>query len=247
MKKKIMVLFAVLMMMFAVSPLALAEPTPEPNAANNTIQTNQIAQNQPVTQTEELENSKYLTKGGAAFWFILTIILNSALSFWIGNRFYRLSKKDNHLSAEIRALKKDVDEKFVRSVGGFAEQEIDISNTNESLAMDEDGIRPADKQPIVRDAGDEKEERFRKWEEAQSRPKGERTRPRSVVREELREDFDDVKRIKRKNYQPKREHDDDFDNDDDLGETKAINLSRGEGVKSKAKEILGDIFPFKED
>ena len=68
--------------------------------------------------------------------------------------------------------------------------------------------------------------------------------------EELDEELDDVKKIRRKNYQPKREHDaevfEEEDDREDLGETKQIKL-RGESVKSKAKEILGDMFPFKED
>ena len=70
-----------------------------------------------------------MSKGWAVFWFIFTIIINAIISFWIGNRFYKLSKKDNHLSFEIRALRKDIEEKFVNNVGGFSEQEVDIKNT----------------------------------------------------------------------------------------------------------------------
>ena len=264
-KKKVMVLFAAGIVALSASPLVLAA-TPEP--AGNTQQTQQTTtvqtdQQAPATiapaagaaaaqsaDTAELTNKKYLTKGGAAFWFIFTIIINAVLSFWIGNRFYRLAKKDNHVSGEIRALRKDIEEKFVKSVGGFEEQEIDINNLNESLAMDDEGIKPIEKQPVLREVSAEEEERFRRWEEAQSKPKSERVRPKSAVKEELDEELDDVKKIRRKNYQPKREHDaevfEEEDNSEDLGETKQIKL-RGESVKSKAKEILGDIFPFKED
>ena len=77
-----------------------------------------------------------------------------------------------------------------------------------------------------------------------------RVKPKSAVKEELDEELDDVKKIRRKNYQPKRERDaeifEEDDDSEDLGETKEIKL-KGEGVRSKAKEILGDIFPFKED
>lgn len=272
-KKKIMILFAVGIMAFSASPFVLAA-TPEP--AGNEIQTDtqqtdtQQAETIPAagavttqgsaSNTTELTNSRYLTKGGAAFWFIFTIVLNGALSFWIGNRFYRLAKKDNHISAEIRALRKDVEEKFVKSVGGFAEQEIDINNLNESLAMDDEGIKPVEKQPVLREVSSEEEERFRRWEEAQSRNTRVRQnryeedadsvkKTRRTVKDELDEDLDDVKRIRRKNYQPKRNadsFDDEDENAGDMEETKEIKL-RGEGVKSKAKEILGDIFPFKED
>ena len=222
-KKKVMVLLAAGIVALSASPFVLAA-TPEPagntQQAEQTTQQATIAPAAPVsaaqtTDTAQLTNKKYLTKGGAAFWFVFTVILNGALSFWIGNRFYRLAKKDNHVSAEIRALRKDVEEKFVKSVGGFAEQEVDINNLNESLAMDDEGIKPADKQPVLREVSSEEEERFRRWEEAQSKPRSERVRPKSVVKEELDEELDDVKKIRRKNYQPKREIDaETFEEDD---------------------------------
>ena len=271
-KKKIMVIFATGIMAFSASPFVLAA-TPEP--ANNVQQTeqtdttqqadttNQNAQAQiPAagnvqTQTEttsQVSNKKYLSKGWAVFWFIFTIIINAIISFWIGNRFYKLSKKDNHLSFEIRALRKDIEEKFVNSVGGFAEQEVDIKNLNENLATDSEGLKPTAKQPVLNEISSEEEERFRRWEEAQSKPKSERVRPKSTLKEEFDEELEDVKKIKRKNYQPKRNPNEDFEEDAesdksdkaDMDATREIKL-KGEGVKNKAKEILGDIFPFKED
>lgn len=260
-KKNILVLFTVFVMVFSVSTLVFAA-TPEPadnmqQTEQTEQQTGQVQQTVPVTstQTAELENSKYLTKGGAAFWFIFTIILNLAVSFWVGNRFYRLSKKDSHISAEIRALRKDLDEKFSNSVGGFAEQEINIKNLNDSFAMNDDGIKPAEKTPVLREISDEEEERFRKWEEAQSRSRSERMKAarRTSERDESENDElkdKEIRRINRKNYQPRRSESDLFDSGDDaddLGDTKEIKISKGDNVKSKAKELLGDIFPFKED
>lgn len=248
-KKKIMVLFASVLMLVSASPLVMAT-TPEPAGNSEEAQVTMApAANTAVqTQTTSFENDKYLTKGGAAFWFIFTIVLNGALSFWVGNRFYRMSKKDTHVSAEIRALRKDIDEKFAKNVGGFAEQEIDITNLNESLAMDDEGIKPSDRSTSVTDITPEEAERFRRWEEAQSRPRTERPRVKSAVKEELEDDFDRTRKINRKNYQPKRDNADDFVSDDseDLGETREVKV-RSEGVKTKAKEILSDIFPFKED
>lgn len=264
-KKKLIILSAAGIMALSASPFVLAA-TPAP--ANTAPPQTTVAPAAGATAPNSgaaLTNDKYLTKGGAAFWFVFTVVLNGALSFWIGNRFYRLSKKDNHVSSEIRALKRDIEDKFVKSVGGFAEQEVDINNLNESLAMDGDGIRMSDKpaQP-VREISPEEEERFRKWEEAQSKARSARTRQRDsyegsfdddfedikrsrrTVREDFNEELDDVRKIRRKNYQPKRGSSDEFDEDDDMGETKEIKL-KGEGVKSKAKEILGDIFPFNED
>lgn len=258
-KKKLMVIMAAGIVAISASPLVLAAtPQPADNDQQAAEQTTQTQEASPVTNNvaqatdTELTNDKYLTKGGAAFWFIFTIVLNGVLSFWIGNRFYRLARKDNHVTGEIRALRRDIENKFVNSVGGFAEQDIDIKNLNESLAMDNEGIKPQAKSPVLREVSAEEEERFRKWEEAQSKPKTERARVRSAVREELDDEFDDVKRINRKNYQPKRERTEEIlseaENDaEDLGATKEIKINRGESVKSKAKEILGDIFPFKED
>ena len=237
-KKKLMVLIAVCVMVFSLAPMAFAEP------ADN------VEQSQPVSaqalQKEELTNNKYLTKGGAAIWFVLILLTNGAFSFWVGNRFYRLSKKDNHIGAEIRALRRDIDDKFVKSVDGFSEQEIDIENLNEALGINIDR-KPEPKKSVVKELSAEEEERFRRWEEAQSKPKGDRTRrAKSPLREEPSEDFDDIKTINKKDYKPKREDISASDNSDDLGETRVIK-PMGEGVKNKAKEILGDIFPFKDE
>ena len=162
-----MVIFATGIMAFSASPFVLAA-TPAP--ANNTQQAEQVDTTQQdtanqnntanqntqgqipaagnvQTQTDtstQVSNKKYLSKGWAVFWFIFTIIINAIISFWIGNRFYKLSKKDNHLSFEIRALRKDIEEKFVNNVGGFSEQEVDIKNLNESLALDDEGLKPTE-------------------------------------------------------------------------------------------------------
>ena len=122
---------------------------------------------------------------------------------------------------------------------------------NETMASDDEGITLPEKQPLLREVSAEEEERFRRWEEAQSRPKGERGRVKSAVKEELEEELDDVKKINRKNYQPKRDVKasvfDEEEPEENLEETRTIKLKSDNAVKSKAKEILGDMFPFKED
>ena len=250
-KKKLMVIFAAGIMTLSAAPFALAATTPAP--ADNTVQEQQTSESGINAQgeAEGFVNKKYLTKGGAAFWIIFTIVLNGALSFWIGNRFYRMSKKDNHLSSEIRALRRDIDEKFVKNIGGFVEQELDIKNLNENLSADEEGIKTPEKQPVISDISAEEEERFRKWEESQTKSKTERKKNRSQLREELQDDMDDVKKIKRKNYQPSRRASiaddiDDAEEEENLEETKEIKI-KNSAVKNKAKEIINDIFPFKED
>ena len=96
---------------------ALSQDQTDSNAAtqNQNTQAQIPAAGNVQTQTDtstQVSNKKYLSKGWAVFWFIFTIIINAIISFWIGNRFYKLSKKDNHLSFEIRALRKDIEEKI---------------------------------------------------------------------------------------------------------------------------------------
>ena len=241
-KKKLMILIAAGIMIFSLVPMAFAEPTEggqnEQPAETQTVQT---------VYKEEFTNNKYLTKGGAAIWFVLILLANGAFSFWVGNRFYRLSKKDNHIGAEIRALRRDIDDKFVKSVDGFAEQEIDIENLNEALGIDIN-VSSSSKKSTVKELSPEEEERFKRWEAAQSKPKQERVRhAKPTLREESAEDFDDVKTINKKDYKPNREDMvQDEDNSEALAETRVIKPVGG-SVKNKAKEILGDIFPFKDE
>lgn len=241
-KKKIMVATITGMMILSASALVLAA-TPKPAD-------NEVPQAQTTQTATEYTNKRYLTKGGAAIWFIVILLANGAFSFWVGNRFYRMSKKDNHVASEIRALRRDVEEKFAQSIGDFAEKEVEITNTNESLAENEEGIKSPEKN-ITFDATPEEEERFRRWAQAQSKIKSEPA-PKSSVRRDLEENMDEVKKINKKNYQPRREKikpekkEDTFDAAEDLGETKVIN-TKSTAVKNKTKEILNDIFPFKED
>ena len=82
-------------------------------------------------------------------------------------------------------MRKDIEEKFVNNVGGFSEQEVDIKNLNESLALDDEGLKPTAKQPVLNEVSAEEEARFRRWEEAQSKPRNERVKPKSVLKENL--------------------------------------------------------------
>ena len=257
-KKKLMVLLAAGIMIFAAIPLAFAEPEGE-EAATTEAPVVTAAPVQTTQQTNvEFTNDKYLTKGGAAIWFILVFVASGAFSFWIGNRFYRLAKKDNHIQAEIRALRRDIEDKFMRSVDGITEQEIDIENINDIFALKDEGIKTPQKRRTIKELSPEEEERFRQWEEAQSKGKTERTRParpavKSSLREELEEEIGDVKVAAKKDYKPERENHtvreratQKEDAAESLGETRVIKPV-GEGVKNKAKELLSDIFPFNED
>lgn len=185
-----------------------------------------------VTDTEQSSGKKgSVSVGAMILWLLISVIINAGVSFWIGNRFYRLSKKDTHLTSEVRALRRDVEEKFLQSVGGFAEQEIDISNANEDYSRGGEGISMPRRQRQEEASGTEEDELLRKWE---SRMNAKQSRS-SVSGAERRYEPG----VRRK-YQPTREAepiDEDYDEEEE----------QKSGIKSKAKGILNDIFPFKED
>ena len=72
----------------------------------------------------QLENSKYLSKGAFAFWFIFGLLIGTVISFAVSYRFYKMSKRDNHVLSELRALKRDIDSKMISTVGGFSEYDV---------------------------------------------------------------------------------------------------------------------------
>ncbi len=111
--------------------------------------------------SEQFENKKYLTKFGAFLWFLFTVIVSAVISFAISYRFYMMGKKDNHLAAEIRALKRDIDSKMVGTVGGFSEYDISVTNNNKSYAKPETSIRSAE---ITSGASEVDSEIYKKWE-----------------------------------------------------------------------------------
>lgn len=193
------------------------------------------------TQQTAVDTKKYVSKGGMVGWLFLSIIINALISFWIGNRFYRLSKKDSHVTTEIRALRRDVEEKFIGSVGGFTEQETDIANANDDYSLNPDGITMPQRQPVERRTTAEEDDAFKKWEsQMNTRTNSSRTSRQSHV-----EGFDEFEQsLRRKKYQPQREEIEEEIDDEYEEDEKKSSLN---SVKSKAKEFLGDIFPFKED
>lgn len=180
-----------------------------------------------VTDTEKTSGSKgSVSIGAMIIWLIISVIINAAISFWIGNRFYRLSKKDTHLTSEIRALRRDVEEKFIGSVGGFTEQAMDIDNSNEDYSMNDEGITMTRRQRSETRSSEEEDEMLKRWESRQQ------TRRPSQQHDSFE---------RRRKYQPTREElepeIEDYEEDEDIESP----------IKSKAKELLNDIFPFKED
>ena len=208
----------------------------------------------PAVETaspQTVSNKKYTTRGGAFGWFLLSVIVNAALSFAIGNRFYKMSKKDTRIVSEIRALRRDVEEKFEASVGNIAEQDIDITNPNPDYSSDADGIKTHTQTP---EESETAEEIFKKWEKQLSAQRAERraairesVKPRSteeVVNEEDEHQEHDVKA-----YKPRREmsFEEEDTEDFDEGDYEDENGGKLDSIKSKAKELITDIFPFKDE
>lgn len=208
----------------------------------------------PAVETaspQTVSNKKYTTRGGAFGWFLLSVIVNAALSFAIGNRFYKMSKKDTRIVSEIRALRRDVEEKFEASVGNIAEQDIDITNPNPDYSSDADGIKTHTQTP---EESETAEEIFKKWEKQLSAQRAERraairesVKPKSteeIVNDEDEHQEHDVKAYKpRRNMSFEEEDTEDFDE----GDYEDENGGKLDSIKSKAKELITDIFPFKDE
>lgn len=108
----------------------------------------------------QLENDKYLTNVGGFLWFLFGVIVSAVISFAISYRFFMMLKRDNHINAEIRALKRDIDSKMVGTVTGFSEYDINMSNSNPSYAKEDSPIRTT----RTYETDEKSEEIYKKWE-----------------------------------------------------------------------------------
>ena len=209
----------------------------------------------PATTEKAVSEKKYTTKGGAFGWFLLSLIVNSLLSFAIGNRFYKMAKKDTHVTSEIRALRRDIEEKFAANIGGFSEQEKDITNSNADYSIDPDGIKA--NTASSEETEESAEEVFRRWESQLAAQRAEKraqirasVTPRSKQSTqsfvETDEDKEDVRG--RRSYQPRREAEPvEEDTDDEWIDDEDAEESTLSAIKNKAKDLITDIFPFRED
>ena len=206
------------------------ERVPAPIAAEN--------QTQPVTTGESGQARAGVSFTTVFLMFALGIVINAAISFVIANRFYGMSKKDSHLQAEIRALRRDIDEKFIGSVKEIKETAATVTNSNKDYSKG--GITYKDEAPA-----EELSEIAKRWnidieEEAEPDVKIRTTRrfdsgrnvrstqtKRSAASERLEQ-----RRAARMDTAAEN-----IDADEDVSDS----------VKSKAKKFLGDIFPFEEE
>lgn len=184
-----------------------------------------------VVQAQRESDKKYSSKGFVVLWFFLALLINLVLSFMIANRFYKMSKRENHIHSEIRALRRDLEEKFANSVGGFAEMETDITNSNENFGVD-DSIEF--EQPQNETTSNENDEVFRQWESKMARRSA-----RGVVNEENQDvlEEDEVLQPSKRKYSPTREG---------LVFEDSKEESKVDVIKNKAKGIINNIFPFKD-
>ena len=125
-----------------------ATATPTPEAGDTTVETTPaVTVPTPVSTTQESNvietgqtqkemNKKYAGKGFVMLWVFLLIIINAVVSFLIANRFYKLSRRENHVASEVRALRRDLEDKFIKSVEGFSEMETNVTNSNENYSAD---------------------------------------------------------------------------------------------------------------
>ncbi len=113
-----------------------------------------------VTNQEQLNTKRYLTKGGAFGMFLLTVLVSAIISFLISYRFYKMNRTDSRVMAEIRALKRDIDTKMTGTVGGFSEHETRTSNTNPSYARD----RAITRRTLDTASAENTQDMYAKWE-----------------------------------------------------------------------------------
>ncbi len=197
---------------------ALTVPTPVAvTQESNVVET---GQNQ-----KEMEK-RYASKGFVILWFFLGLIINAVISFMIANRFYKLARRENHVASEVRALRRDLEDKFIKSVDSISEMETDVTNTNENYSQD-----GSVEEIATKSFSKENEDIFRQWESEMARRTA-RVKQKPEIEEVVEEVSDEPKRVRK--YQPLREA-----NDTDAEEAQ-------NGIKEKAKEIIGNIFPFKE-
>ena len=202
---------------------------PEPIAAPDVPQT----QSAPAAPAEHSETKTGVSFATVFLMFVLAIIVNAAVSFVISNRFYKMSKKDSHLQAEIRALRRDISEKFTGSVKEIKEKAATVTNNNKNYSRgggitykeetSEEISEIAKRWNInVEDAADP-DVKIRTTRRSATRTGAERRNVRAAA---------ETKRVPRTAPEAGG-----IDADADVSDS----------VKDKAKKFLGDIFPFEEE
>ena len=184
---------------------------------------------EPTNVTSQAANQavtakKYLTKWGGFFWFLLSVIVNFILSCWISNRFYKLAKRNTQGSAEIRALRKDIEEKFASTLTDINEPITEVVNRNENYARTDEGMSMPERKSAV-EISDAEREALNKWDTKRVTRKAEASDERTYeMRRPMAVQFDD-------------------DTDEEEPSSKRDSIAK---AGNKAKDFLSNIFPFDE-
>lgn len=212
--------------------------------ASSGVVVNDTASNVTATQAvAEVSNKKYLSKVGGFLWFLLSVVVNFIVSCWVGNRFYKLSKKSTQSSAEIRALRKDIEEKFASTLRDISEPALEVVNSNEDYSRTDEGISMPNRQPKV-EITDEEREILKKWDSKQTKAE------EPEADEEYEEEPEERQERSFKSYQPTRRSSGIVFEDEETEEETPVNKNLPKvdiaKAKKKAKNILNNIFPFDE-
>lgn len=187
------------------------------------------AADEPASVTSQAANQavtakKYLTKWGGFFWFLLSVIVNFILSCWISNRFYKLAKRNTQGSAEIRALRKDIEEKFASTLTDINEPITEVVNRNENYARTDEGMTMPDRKSTV-EINDREREALNRWDTKRAAQKAAESSDHTYeMRRPMAVEFDDA------------------------DEEVEVSSKRDSVAKAgnKAKDFLSNIFPFDE-
>lgn len=192
--------------------------------------------------TQNIPAKKYLTKWGGFFWFIFSVIVNFIVSCWVANRFYNLARRNAQGSAEIRALRKDIEEKFASTLKDIEEPVTEVVNHNESYAREDAGIEMPERKPVV-EIKDEEREILGRWDMR-----------RTAAKEASADSEISPVEAERRAYAPTRAMSGiEFEDSDEAEETepraaKQLRSKMDAVAKAgtKAKDFLSNIFPFDE-
>lgn len=187
------------------------------------------AADEPASVTSQAANQavtakKYLTKWGGFFWFLLSVIVNFILSCWISNRFYKLAKRNTQGSAEIRALRKDIEEKFASTLTDINEPITEVVNRNENYARTDEGMTMPDRKSTV-EINDREREALNRWDTKRAAQKAAESSDHTYeMRRPMAVEFDDA-------------------DEEEESSSKRDSVAK---AGNKAKDFLSNIFPFDE-
>ncbi len=196
-----------------------------------------------------------MSNGVIFLLFILSIIISSGISFAISSRFYNMLKKDNRVQSELRALRRDIEDKFGSSVKKISESASEVKNTNENYSRNGGFEKPqAQKTESIKMERSELEELAKRWnivieEDEEPELAGDKKKVRTERVSDYKPERDrdssaDKTReipLRHKNEEPEKDGGD--YGDDARPQKQGVTAA----VKSKAKKIIGDIFPLDDE